>query len=109
MDAPFDASTHAGRAPRSSRGPRQADTLRARLLDEIGEHAAQLARHSARFHALTDLSNDPTSLERAKAALHMYCARNAMDEIEKSLVRTEAVEMVPQARACAGYSRIPRR
>ena len=109
MEAPFDASTHAGRALRSSRGPVQADTLRARLLGEMGEQVANLAQHSARFHALTDVSNDPASLERAKAALQMYCARNAIDEIERALVRTEAVEMVPQARSCAGSSRIPRR
>ena len=109
MRPPFDASTRAGRAARSSPAPLQADMLRAALLAERAEHAAQLAQHSARFAALTNSSDGPTSLERAMAALHMYCARDAIEGIENALVRIEDVDVVPQARTCAGYPRVPHR
>jgi RNA polymerase-binding transcription factor DksA len=66
----------------------QADTLRALLLAELGERSHQLAKEATRLAALTiNPSKDPTGLDRAMSALHMYGARAAIEEIDDALVR----------------------
>jgi RNA polymerase-binding transcription factor DksA len=54
------------------------------------EHTAQFEEHAARLAALTaDWSGERAARERAMAALDLYRAREAIEEIESALVRIE--------------------
>jgi hypothetical protein len=50
------------------------------------EQAARFAQHADTLAALNTRSVDSTSRERALIALRMYCAREAIEEIEHALV-----------------------
>jgi RNA polymerase-binding transcription factor DksA len=100
--------------------PSESDTLRVLLVTRMGECSAQIAQYASVRAALTDdPSQDPTGRERAMAALHMFIAREAIEEIEAALVRIrdrrygrcqscdqpislERLETIPEARTCAG-------
>jgi hypothetical protein len=67
-----------------------ADLLRALFHVGMREQAVQLAQHAATLAALSAQSGaEATSRERAVAALHMYCARAAIEEIEDALVNID--------------------
>ncbi len=98
----------------------QTDAMRAQLLAEMRERVTELAHEATRLAALTiDPSADPTAFDRAMSAIHMYCARTAIEEIDDALVRIEfgrygicqecdrpipfdRLEATPSARSCAG-------
>jgi pyruvate dehydrogenase complex dehydrogenase (E1) component len=64
----------------------------ARALFRVGkrEQTVQLAQHAATLAALSAKPDaEATSRERAVAALHMYCARAAIEEIEDALVHID--------------------
>jgi RNA polymerase-binding transcription factor DksA len=93
--------------------------VRDRLVDGMGVWKAQLAHESAVFDLLTaNRSEDPTGVDGALTALHMYEAVEAIEEFEEALVRLEVgrygtcqwcgrwipierLEVIPQARFCA--------
>jgi hypothetical protein len=90
MSAPFEALRRTSRFTPSPRPIPQADLLRA--LFRVGTRAqtVQFAQHAATLAALSAKScADATSRERAVAALHMYCARAAIEEIEDALVHID--------------------
>lgn len=126
MTAPFEVSRRADGAATSQVSTLQADTVRAALLAGMVEQAAQFARHAATLAVLTaNASEDTTAgLDRARAALHAYRAREAIEEIEDALVRIEdggygtcqscdwpipfeRLEAIPQARFCASCASPP--
>jgi DnaK suppressor protein len=109
-----------GRVLRPSRGQATVpDRLRERLLDGMGMWKAQLAYDTAILDLLNaNPGKDPTGVDRATTALHMYSAVEAIEEFEDALVRlddgryrtcqscdrpipTERLE-IPQIRFCAG-------
>lgn len=64
------------------------DRRRARLLAGMGDWNAYLAHHAALLTELTaNPSEDPTGLDRAMTALHMYSAVEAIEELEDAFVR----------------------
>ena len=68
----------------------QADTMRALLLAGMEQRTAQLSQETTRLGVFTaNPSEDPTGLDRGMAALHMYAAREAIEEIHDALVRIE--------------------
>ena len=65
-------------------------TLRARLVAGMKEHIAQFEEHAVSLAALTgDGSGESAARERAMAALDLYRAREAIEEIESALARVE--------------------
>jgi DnaK suppressor protein len=109
-----------GRVVRRTRGQASVrDRLRERLVDGMGMWKAQLAYDTAIVGLLeADPSKDPTGVERATTALHMFSAVEAIEEFERALVRlgdgrygtcescgrpipTERLEVLPQAGSCA--------
>lgn len=95
------------------------DDLRNRLLAGVGMWQTQLAHDTAKLDLLTAYpGDDPTGVERATTALHMYGAVEAIEEFADALVRVEdgsygtcqscgrpipieRLEVNPQARSCA--------
>jgi RNA polymerase-binding transcription factor DksA len=112
-------STHAGHAAHSPLSTLQTDELRTALLVGRAEQTAEFTRHAGRFETLaTDSSGHTTSRDRAMAALRMFVAREAIEEIEDALLRIregdygacqscgewisfERLEMFPGERWCA--------
>jgi len=109
-----------GKALRRSRGQASVpDRLRKRLVDGMGLWKAQLAYDTAVLELLNaNPGEDPTSVDRATTALHMYSAVEAIEEFESALVRLEngrygtcescrepipieRLEVLPQTRFCA--------
>jgi RNA polymerase-binding transcription factor DksA len=88
MTASFGASprpTHAAPAPLSRF---QTNTLEMALLAVRVEQANELTHHAATLAKLMDNSTgDTTGRDRAMAALHMYGAREAIEEVEDALLR----------------------
>src|SRR5437868_5217563 len=89
MTAPFEALPGARRGahPLSSL---QTNTLRTALLAGREERTAEFTQHAVTLAALTaDSSADGRGChrDRAMAALHMYIAREAIEEIDDALVR----------------------
>lgn len=93
----------------------QADKVRAQLLAEAAKHASTFAR--CKTALMTGSRVNTTDLARAMNALHMYGAREALEEIEGALARVEAgsygicrtcdrpiplehLATIPQARSC---------
>ena len=117
-----------GRVLRRSRGQASVpDRLRERLVDGMGLWKAQLAYDTTILGLLTaNPGNDPTGVERATTALHMYGAVEAIEEFEDALVRLEdghygtcqscglsipiaRLEVLPQTRFCAACHPADRR
>jgi hypothetical protein len=109
-----------GSTPRWTDGPSSAPQgLRVRLFDGMGAWKAQLAHDSAILELLTaNPSEDPTGVDRAMTALHMFSAVEAIEEFTDALVRLEngrygscescgrpipieRLEAIPQTRFCA--------
>ena len=68
----------------------QARTMRALLLAGMERRTTQFSQETTRLSAfIANPSEDPTGLDRAMAALHMYAAREAIEEIHDALVRIE--------------------
>lgn len=128
MTAPAEVPRGAGRVAARHVSTVQANAVRALLVATRREQTAQFARHQATLAALTaNSSADRTGLDRAMAALRMYDAREAIEEIEDALVRLDTsdhgscgscgrpipfvhLDTIPQAGFCAacltpmGYS-----
>lgn len=84
MTASFEVSRRAGRSIF------HADTLRLLLLTALREQTASFAQHAATYATLAaNPSDDLTGRDRAMAAIHLYCARQAIEEIEEALARIE--------------------
>jgi RNA polymerase-binding transcription factor len=123
MTAPLEMSHCTGNPTDPRVSTSQADTLRVLLIAGMGEQSAKFAHHAAALAALTaNASQDPTGRDRAMAALHMFTAREAIEEIEDAFVRIddgrygtcqscdqpiplERLQMIPQARTCAACPR----
>ena len=102
--------------------PRRAEAVRDRLLAMLGERSEEFEHSAKTFARLTsDSSRDPIGLDRASAALGMYCAIEAIEELNDAVVRVEEgsfgtcqtcsrpipperLEMLPQARFCFACS-----
>lgn len=86
MSAPFEVLRRTNRFPTTPRRPSRDDLLRALLRVGMREQAARFAQWSATLATLnTGSADDATGRERALAALRMYCAREAIEEIEDAL------------------------
>jgi DnaK suppressor protein len=102
--------------------PRRTAAVRGQLLAMLGERSEEFAHSAKNFARLTtDSSQDPIGLDRATAALGMYCAIEAIEELHDALVRVEEgscgacqtcrrpipperLETFPQTRFCAACS-----
>jgi RNA polymerase-binding transcription factor DksA len=90
MTAPFDLTLRAVRPATSQLSRAQVGTLRLLLLADKEARIADVARHAATLAALgRDLPAGTTSLDRAITALHMYGAREAIEEVDDALARME--------------------
>lgn len=90
MSAPFEALRSTSRFTPSPRPTPHADLLRALFRVGMRKQAVQFAQHAATLAALTAKPcADATSRERAVVALHMYCARAAIEELEDALVHVD--------------------
>jgi hypothetical protein len=89
MTGPFEATPRsADSAAHSSISTFQAKTLRQTLLAGREEQSAKFTQHAALLASLTaDSSEDADGLTRAKAALRMYRACEAIEQIDHALVR----------------------
>jgi DnaK suppressor protein len=123
MTTPLEISHRTGSPTDPRFSTSQADTLRVLLIAGMGEQSAQFAQHAAALAALAaNATQDPTGRDRAMAALHMFTAREAIEEIEDALVRIddggygkcqscdqpiplERLQMIPQTRTCAACPR----
>jgi DnaK suppressor protein len=99
--------------------PRWAEAVRRRLLAEIEQRSTDFAHNANNFAKLTaDSSQDPIGLHRATAALGMYSAIEAIEQLHDALARVkegrfgtcqscsqpiprERLETLPQTRFCA--------
>lgn len=88
MTAPVAVSQRSGHAVGSQLSNAQTDALRALLLAQVEKQTATLARCAAAMTARAP--DDTTGLGRAMDALHMYGAREAIEEIEGALARIDA-------------------
>jgi RNA polymerase-binding transcription factor DksA len=90
MAAAPEVSRRGGRPAYSALSTGHAEGLRARLLAGMGEQSAHFAQHAAMLEALSGASlNDLHERDRAMAALGMYVAYEAMEEIEDAVARIE--------------------
>ena len=90
MTAPAEVPRGAGRVAARHVSTVQANAVRALLVATRREQTAEFAGHQATLAALTaNSSADRTGLDRAMAALRMYDAREAIEEIEDALVRLD--------------------
>lgn len=116
MTAPLAVSERFGHAVGSQLSNAQTDSLRALLLAKVEKQTGTLAQCAAAMTAKAP--GDTTGLARAMDALHMYGAREPIEEIEGALARIDAggygtclacdrpsplehLEAIPQARYCA--------
>src|SRR5688572_3311025 len=88
MTAPLSVSQHSERSGRPQLAIMHADTVRAQLLAAAEIHASTLARCTAAM--VTSSPENSTDLGRAKNALRMYGAHEALEEIEGALARVDA-------------------
>jgi DnaK suppressor protein len=122
MRTSFGASTRAGRATQPSLSTLETNTLRMALLVGRQEQTAEFMHHAdtlARLRA--DSSDGATARDRAMAALQMYVAREAIEEIQDALLRMRngdygtcqscgqpislaRLEVFPRARCCTACS-----
>lgn len=118
MTAPFEVPRQEGRAAHEPMSAFHAESLRAQLLAGIGDWNGRFAQEGAMLALLTtNPSEDPTCINRAMAALHMYRAIEAIEEIQDALDRIkdgrygtcqscngpipfERLEVIPQTRFC---------
>jgi RNA polymerase-binding transcription factor DksA len=118
MAAASEVSRRGGRVDHAALSTPHAEGLRARLLAGMAEQSSQCAQHEATLAALSGSAHgDMADRDRALAALHMYVARAAMDEIDDALSRIddgsygvcqscerpippERLETMPSARFC---------
>ena len=102
--------------------PRRTAAVRDHLFAMLGERSEEFAHSAKNFARLTtDPSQDPIGLDRATAALGMYCAIEAIEELHDALVRVEEgsfgacqtcsrpipperLAALPQTRFCAACS-----
>jgi RNA polymerase-binding transcription factor DksA len=90
MAAASEVSRRRGRLAYSALSTRHAERLRASLLALMGEHSADLARHAATLEALSGGPFDEMAdRDRAMAALSMYVAYEAMEEIADAVARID--------------------
>ena len=96
MTAPFAATARsADSATRASIPAFQAETLRQTLLAGRAEQSAEFTQHAVMFASLTaDSSEDGDGLTRALAALRMYRAREAIEQIDHALVRLRVANAI---------------
>jgi pyruvate dehydrogenase complex dehydrogenase (E1) component len=88
MSVPADVLRRANRFGLTPPSPSRDDLLRALFRVGMREQAAKFSQWAATLAALNEnVGGDATSRKRAMAALRMYCAREAMDEIEDALVQ----------------------
>jgi DnaK suppressor protein len=88
MTALFEVSRQDGRAAHEAFSAVDTESVRGQLLAGIGDWSARFAQDAAMLAVLTtNPSEDPTSINRAMAALHMYSAIEAIEEIQDALVR----------------------
>ena len=122
MTASFGGSPRPGHAAQASLSTFQINALRTALLVGRVEQADEFTHHAATFAKLTENSTGDTSeCDRAMAALHMYGAREAIEEIEDALLRIRdggygtcqscgqpiafaRLEVFPRARCCTACS-----
>lgn len=94
-----------------------------RLLRKMEEQSLWLAHHRLDLALIgTAPSDDRRNLDCARAALHAYCARAALEEIESALVRIDigeyglchlcgapislaSLEAIPETNYCANCDR----
>jgi RNA polymerase-binding transcription factor DksA len=118
MAAVSEVSRRGGRVDHAALSTRHAERLRARLIAGMAEQSTQLAQHEAALAASISRScAEVVHRDRALAALHMYVAREAMEEIDAALARIddgsygtcqscerpiplERLETMPAARFC---------
>ena len=123
MTAPAEVCRAARRVVVPQCSTVQVNTLRALLVATRREQTARSAGHQATLAALVaNLSADISSRDRAMAALHVYCAPEAIEEVENTHIRIddggsgfcqshdpplpmERVEAIPQA----GFGSSPER
>ena len=87
MSAPFEVLRRTNHSDWLSGTPPD-DLLRALFRVGMREQATKFSRWAATLAALNEnAAADTTSRERAMAALRMYCAREAIEEIEDALVQ----------------------
>jgi hypothetical protein len=87
MSAPFEAARRTNRFSAALRSTSHHDFLRALFRVGMREQATKFSRWAATLAALNEnAAADTTSRERAMAALRMYCAREAIEEMEDALV-----------------------
>ena len=90
MTASSEVSGSASTVAMSPLSILEADTLRTLLVIKLGDRVADTSRHTATFAAVTaDSSGIMTSLDRAQAALHLYVARAALEEMEDAVARVD--------------------
>lgn len=96
MTAPFAATTRsADSATRASIPAFQAETLRQTLLAGRAEQSAEFTQHAVMLASLTaGSSEDADGLTRALAALRMYRAREAIEQIDRALVRLRVANAI---------------
>lgn len=122
MTTSSEVLTRAGHAPQLSLSTLQTNALRMALLVGREEHTAEFTHHAGRLAGLAaDSSGNTTGRDRAMAALHMYVAREAIEEIQDALLRIRdgdygtcqscgqrielaRLEVFPRARCCRGCS-----
>ena len=91
MAAASDVSRRVGRLAYSALCSHHAESLRSRLLAGMGEHSAHLAQHAAKLEVLSGGPFDEMAdRDRAMAALSMYVAYEAMEEIADAVARIDS-------------------
>jgi RNA polymerase-binding transcription factor DksA len=90
MAAASEVSRRVRRPDYSALSTPHAELLRARLLAGMGEQSADLARYAATLEALSGGAFDEMAArDRAMAALSMYVAYEAMEEIADAVARID--------------------
>jgi RNA polymerase-binding transcription factor DksA len=90
MAAASEVSGRVGRPAYSALSTRHAERLRGRLLAGMGEQSAHLAQHAATLEALSGRPCDELAdRNRAMAALAMFVAYEAMEEIADAVARID--------------------
>jgi DnaK suppressor protein len=93
MTTSFEASTHVGHAAKPSLSTLQTNEFRVALLVSREEQTAGFTHHADTLARLTANSADDTNArDRAMAALRMYVAREALEDIQNALLRIRNCE-----------------
>ena len=88
MTASFGGSPRPGHTAQASLSTFQTNALRMALLAGRVEQTDEFTHHAATLAKLTEKSSgEMAGLDHAMAALHMYGAREAIEEIEDALLR----------------------